>query len=178
MTNLTDKLQNKLYDACKNGNLNIVKHLLDNPNMKQHIDLTHEKGYALVLACSRRNKDMIDYLLQQKEYKDTQLAVDAISYEVGTACVHSFLDVIHFFHDKEDYRKYIDLDHYHGWFFRTAYTHNNEEVLKFLILEAKIDNGEYVQNTYRNEKGLYKDFCQNLFKERDSTLEVIPKIKM
>ena len=159
-----EKMQEKLYHACDSGNLKIVRHLLDNPNFKKHIDLTNNFFYALRSACDNRHEELIDYLIGHMETKDVKEAMNKV---FGQACYRAQMDKIHFLFNLPKYQHYLDKNYKEGWFFRTAYANNHPEVLEFLLVEMQWP--EHDSNTkvsMRNERSQLSDFTLELFRRR------------
>jgi hypothetical protein len=78
----------ELLSACRKGELEEVKYILTNPELKVHADINFEDKVtmenALSEACESGNLDIVDYLLFSKELKENiniEKSIDSAFYE-------------------------------------------------------------------------------------------------
>ncbi len=78
MTELTLNLQNYnqeqlnevLLEACKNGDLEMVRYVLTSPELTIHADIHADKDYAFQWACHNGHLEVVKYLLTSHELTD------------------------------------------------------------------------------------------------------------
>ncbi len=65
-----EKLNEALIDACKEGNLHIIKYLLTSLELKEHADIHAQNDWGFICACENGHLDVVRYLLTSPELKD------------------------------------------------------------------------------------------------------------
>src|ERR1700693_3962536 len=93
------KLQDKLYYACENNHLHIVKHMLESEKIKKNIDLQANYGKVLTIACEELNEELLDYLLTFKELSNSNCSFKAINKCFGNACYRNKIELLHFIYE-------------------------------------------------------------------------------
>jgi hypothetical protein len=181
MLNIQEKLQEKFHNACKSGNMDIIKHLLETPSLSKNVDLANPSVAfkALEIACAGCNEELIDYIISQPEMSKLKTNMgdlkfvqfnnvsDVFSDVFSTFCYKAELEKIHFMFDREKYREYLNFEYKNGRCIRVAYENSNHEVLQFLIIEAGVQKS--VLKQYDTEKPLEREtvkFTNELFKKQ------------
>jgi hypothetical protein len=168
---LQSKMEDKLFLAAENGNLQIFKHIMESPSLRQYVNIA-ENGYQTLKVAARNcNEDFLDYILQLPEVNE-KIMTKVVSYTFANACYKEEFDIIHFYFNNEKYNKYLDLTYNSTWCFRTAYSNRNDDVLKFLIIEAELPKNEDVMVEIACEKKGDPDFVNRLFDKREMKNEL------
>lgn len=130
------ELSEKLFEACQNGDIQTVRELVENPNLKKNINIA-EKRYFDV-ACEYFYEDLMDYLLAQPEVIKGGQVTDIISYHFASACFTANLEKAQFLFRNKKYGDHLDLTYKSTVCFRNAYDNKDIDMLTFLIFEAGI----------------------------------------
>jgi len=77
MNNLFEKFKDKFYveinmdfiNACKNGNLEEVKYLLNSKHLKANANVEYEGFKGFLFACAKGQLNIIDYLIAKESWK-------------------------------------------------------------------------------------------------------------
>lgn len=160
-----DKLQKKFEQACKDNNLSMVKYLLGKPSFKKHIDVTSRISIHVEDAFDRNNLELVDFFFSQPEITD-DIKNRNINDTFCNACFNGRLDLVKEIFYNEKYNPYISLEYNSTWCFRTSFRNNKKDILKFLILDAKLSqNNEWVQAEIYESllKTETIKFCESLF---------------
>lgn len=163
-----DKLQEKFEQALKDYSLSMVKHLLENPSFRKHIDVTSESSWLIESSFLKGRFELIDYLFTQPEYTQ-ELKHKLVNHTFCMACFKDkdSLPLVNELFYNPKYSSYIDLTYNATWCFRTAYNNKRMKVLEFLIIDAKIpQNDSRVVNEMYNHYPINKDlqkYCESLF---------------
>lgn len=161
---MSNKLNIKLYEACKNGNLQIVKKILESPTLSKDVDLSDNNFQILRDSIKTYNEEFIDYIINLKEIKESNKVKEEINQEFGDSCFRGKVKNLIFFNENEKYSNYIDLDFKSGWFFRTAFKNYRKEVVIYLIKDCGLKlNDKYVQITFKNENTNEKNNEMKIF---------------
>ena len=58
-----EELNDEFIDACRDGNLNIVKYLLTSAELTEHVDIHAENDSGFSWACDRGHLEVVKYLI-------------------------------------------------------------------------------------------------------------------
>lgn len=166
MRDLESLLSEKLQNACITGNLEIIKHFLKSPQLKNTVVDSLKSSLDIYLLPSIKNQriEVLDYLLSQKEIAHNKMALREIfSNEFCDACYRNNLETVKFiFFGK--FKEYLDISYSNYWCFRTAYKNERSDVLTLLIMDAGISKYiPAVLSCMQREKSKLHDFCNELF---------------
>ena len=159
-----NNLNEKLYEACKNCNIQIIKKILESPSLSKNVDLGDDDFKILKCAIKTYNQEIIDYIINLDEIKKTDKVKEEINQEFGDSCFRGKIENLKFFKENEKYAHYIDLDFKSGWFFRTAFKNYHKPVVLYLIKDCglKQDN-KYVSITFFSEVSTDKNKEMKIF---------------
>lgn len=155
------KLSKKFLDACRSGNLEMVKYLLTSNNLENKPNINYTNEYdksALILACRYGNIRVVEYLLTSLELKE-----------------HSNL----YYKNKNDWNALM-----------YAFDCQNFEIIKYLLIDMnmKVDENtiNWIQNNY-NDKENYETFLKiigskNLYNKLNEKIDnneiIIKRVKL
>lgn len=66
------------HEACKNGDLELVKIYTNHPQIAPHLDMDKVYNDSFHWACIKHQKHVIDYLILEKNYPQTKFIEDLI----------------------------------------------------------------------------------------------------
>lgn len=133
---MNNNLNQKLYEALKNNNLQIIKKILETPSLSKEVDLSDEDFRVIKDALRTYNEEIIDYIINLEQFKSSDKVKKEINQVFGDACFRGKIQNLKFFNENAKYAKYIDLDFNSGWFFRTAFKNYHKPVVLYLIKDC------------------------------------------
>lgn len=168
---IQSKMEDKLFLAAENGNFQMFKHIMGSPSLRKHINIA-ENGYQTLKTAARScNEEFLDYIRNMPEVTE-EIMTKVVSHAFANACYKEEFDIIHFYFNNEKYKEYLDLTYNSTWCFRTAYANRNDDVLKFLIIDANLPKNDDVMIQIACEKQGEPDFVNRLFDKRDMRNEL------
>lgn len=161
---MNNNLNQKLYEACKNRNLQIIKKILGTPSLSKEVDLGDEDFRIIKDTLKTYNEEIIDYIINLEQLKSSDKVKEEINQEFGDSCFKGKIENLKFFKENEKYADYIDLDFKSGWFFRTAFKNYHKPVVLYLIKDCGLNaDNKYVKITFFNEVSSEKNKEMKIF---------------
>ena len=92
-----DELNHEFHIACIKGDLDLVKHLLTSPKLKQHADIHFEEDDCIILACRHGKLEVLKYLLFSPDLKTHPNVHPKKESSFQWACTNGHLEIIKYF---------------------------------------------------------------------------------
>lgn len=97
-------------NACTNGDLKKVRHLLTSPKLKVQAEIHYNNDFGFRAACDKGHLDVIKYLLTSPELKE-HANIHAESNEgFNGACAYGHLEVVKYLLTSPDLKNKVQLD--------------------------------------------------------------------
>lgn len=157
-----DEIKELVKTACKNGSLDIVTYLLEQPDFNR--DDSEIPFVGILFASSYGNLNIIQYILKNF----TNSSVLTMGLENGSvldaACEEGRLNVVKYFFESPEVKIKFKLQDKDDLLFKSAYDHNQFEILQYFIFDLNLEKNEsikeYMTHCFKNE-------VDNMFKIRD-----------
>lgn len=138
-----DELNECLIEACKDGDLNLVKFLLTDNNLPltaQLYYITNNLEYAnsLMAACANGRLNVVEYLCLSDELKNKTRASNDIEAALSVAAAYGYLDIVKFFLTNNSVED-INI-HHNSNSFISACGSGELDIVKYLMFSPDIKN--------------------------------------
>lgn len=143
-----------LYFACSNGHLEVVKYLLESPDLKWHSKLAysarHLSDTGFYAACSAGHKDVVDYLLTKLE-KNSPMIRESVQCCLFEACRDGNLKNVEYLLNDPSLKEYLDIHANDDLAFQLAATGNHLNIVYFLIKDMNIEKTLFITDMLSND---------------------------
>lgn len=168
-----------LTEACKEGDLEVVRFLLTSPDLMFNADINESNNDPIFTACDYENMEIVEYLLNSDE-----LNVHADKYfALNYCCNEDKVEILEHLLLKSNLD--IDLNKNNSQAFSIALAKNSDKVLKFFIFDLNLkrtDRIEELLNEYKREniKSWFelREVNKELSKELNSNSTSSKKLKV
>lgn len=164
---MNEKIRNvnsELRSACLNGNIEVVKHLLTSPDIKNHADISHGDDIALRYACQEGYLDIVHYLLTSSELKDHADIHAKHEGALKEACFNNHLHIVIYLLTSPDLKEHANVNEKNV--IRKTFENPNKTVAEYLVFDYRIEKiSELKLNSPLFEKIKYDVI--NMFEKRE-----------
>src|SRR5579875_644105 len=107
------ELNADLAQACNDGDLNLVKFLLNDEALTLKAQLYYitdntEYSNSLIIACKNGHKNIVEYLCTSDDLKNRRKSDNQIEAALSTAAAYGHLDIVRFLME-DDRIDYLDI---------------------------------------------------------------------
>ena len=153
------QLNNQFLNACSQGNLDLVKDLLNSQESTCHIDFNDEGSQGFRVACQGGYLSVVQYLLTATPLKEDKGIDTTIAAGFRSACETGSLEVVQYLVTVED-KPWNKED---GFF--NACRYNHLELVEYLVFGYGIQISEEFRNDL--SKKMYSPLILKMFQQRD-----------
>lgn len=172
----------KIFDACKEGDLNTVEYLLTTKFLLFQTDINWRDDFFVTTASSNKHYDIVKFLLTSKKLKNHANIHAQDDVLLINACSNNNVDMVNFLLTSPDLKEHIDIhtkggngDYYYydantpDIAFQAAYYNNSLDVIKYLLFSQKLK--DKIDLTLHTEK-IFEQIYNGNFSE-DKKIETL-----
>lgn len=161
-------LNRSLNNACKNGDLDKVKYLLDSPQLTLKSEIQNNNYEGLVSASWEGNIEVVKYLLTNYDSKDKKLSNLALS-KAASGNKH---ELMNFLLTSNEIPYKADLNQQSNAIFLEALHNHRLKLIKYLIFDLDITLTPVIEHLLKNNNIPIIPEIKNWFKVRELNKEV------
>ncbi len=135
-----EQLNDAFIDACRNGDLEIIRYLLTSSELKEHADIHINDDDGFHWACASGYLEIVRYLLTSPELKEH---VDIHSENDGGfrwACEKGHLDIVRYLLTSSELTEHSDIHAYNDCGFQWACERGHLEVVRYLLTSPELND--------------------------------------
>lgn len=174
-----DELNASLIEACKDGDLNLVKFLLTDNELPLKAELYYitpkmEFANSLLAACANGRLEVVEYLCLSEDLKDKARPSNEIEAALSVAAAYGYLNIVRFLltNDSVDYINIFQNSNA----FVSACGSGELEIVKYLISSPEIkthtDPNKYMSGFKKACANNYVNIAQYFLEETDLLQEL------
>jgi hypothetical protein len=176
-----DELSECLVEACKDGDLDLVKFLLNDNELPLKAELYYitdkmEFANSLLAACANGRLNIVEYLCLSEDLKDKTRPSNEIEAALSVAAAYGYLDIVKFFLTNKNV-EYIDI-YKNSNAFVSACGSGQLDIVKYLIsspeIKKHIDPNKYVSGFKKACTNNYVNIAQFFLEDTDLLQELTP----
>jgi hypothetical protein len=146
-------LEDNFINACTDGYLNEVEHLLTSPNLQFNVNIHTQNDAGFLLACSNGHLDIVKYLLTSSDLKEHINIETNDNMGFLNSCWRNKLKVAKYLLTSPELKEHANIHAQKDRAFKIACEQGNLELAQFLIFDMNIQKTWYIsrylkQNTH------------------------------
>ena len=145
------EIDTEFINACKKGNLEVVKYLLTSTELKDNADIHVDNDYGFRFACYYGKLEVVRYLLTSTDLKEHADIHANNDLGFTNACYNGYLEIIKYLLTSPELKDHADIHANNDEGFRYACVNEKLEIVKYFIFNYKIDKNENIQEYLEND---------------------------
>jgi hypothetical protein len=155
-------LNEKFVEACKNGDLGLVKYLLTGCDLKDLADIHARNEDGFHWACENGHLEVVRYLLTSPELKEHANINEDSNFGFRVACLTGWLNVVEYLLTSHELKEHVDIRVGGVEGLGLACVGDRLDIIRFLVFNMSIEKtGEVVK--------IIKDYpeVERMFEKRE-----------
>lgn len=103
------ELQEKFFQACKNGMLELVQYIFTCPALATHINIHAQDDAALNLACQHGHLAVVKYLLTSPDLIEHANLFSFSQLGFKSACERGHLEIVQYLSSSPELKEHVDI---------------------------------------------------------------------
>lgn len=148
-----DELNKELVNACRNGDLELIKKLIESDKLHIHPDYFNSSYYdsgvsdLLLEMTMNEDLDIIQYLLTSTPLKDNQELEKYLNVILHIACWNDRFDAVKFVLSSPELSKHAEINSDDGDALKYACKMNNLHIVDYLLNSSDLKEKAVIQHT-------------------------------